>query len=319
MNTRLQTMPTANDSAAADDARLAAQRAELAAIISRHCPQDGAHETPIPGLTVFRGSSTDAPSCGIASSLFAMMAQGAKSIQVGDEHYDYDARHYLISAVELPVFSRLTRASVREPYLGFALRIDPVKLAELAAGLPENRLSPAVDRGIGVGRQSFAIQDAALRLARLLDAPADIPFLAPLAERELLYRLLTGELGARLQQAASQGSHSHRIVRTIALLNERLSESISVDHLANLANMSKSSLHHHFKALTGMTPLQYQKQLRLQEARRLMLVHDEDAASAAHRVGYESPSQFSREYRRMFGTPPGRDAARRKGSELGAF
>lgn len=319
MDTRIQTPAAANDSVIDDQARLAAQRAELAAIIRRHCPDDGALETAIPRLTLFRGSATCNASCGIASSLFGMMAQGAKRLQVGDESYDYDARHYLISSVELPVFSRITRASVLEPYLGFGLRIDPVKLGELAAGLPKNRLAVPVDRGIAVARQSFAIQDAALRLARLLDAPADIPVLAPLVECELLYRLLTGELGTRLQQAASQGSHSHQVARTIGLLKERLAEAISIDQMAAFANMSKSSLHHHFKALTGMTPLQYQKQLRLQEARRLMVIDDADAASAAHRVGYESPSQFSREYRRLFGTPPARDVARLRGGELAAY
>lgn len=319
MDTRLQTSPAENDSVIDCEAPLAAQRAELAAIIRRHCPDDGAFETAIPGLGLFRGSATCTPTCGIASSLFAMMAQGAKRLQVGDDSYDYDARHYLISSVELPIFSRITRASVLEPYLGFGFRIDPVKLGELAAGLPKNRVSPPVDRGIAVARQSFEIQDAVLRLARLLDTPADIPVLAPLFERELLYRLLTGELGARLQQAVSQGSHSHQVVRTISLLKERLAEAISVDQMAAFANMSKSSLHHHFKALTGMTPLQYQKQLRLQEARRLMVIDDADAASAAHRVGYESPSQFSREYRRLFGTPPARDVARLRGSELPAY
>lgn len=313
MNTRSQTGLVADDSLPPSDPRLAAQRAELAAIIGRHCPDEGQVDTPIAGLALFRGSSTGTTSCAIASALFGMMAQGAKRLQVGDEAYEYDAGHYLISSVDLPIFSKLTRASMLEPYLGMALKIDPVKLAELVAGLPENRPSPPVDRGIAVARQTFAIQDAALRLVRLLDSPDDIAVLAPLFERELLYRLLTGALGSRLSQAASHGSHSHQIVRTIGLLKTRLAETVSVEEMADFANMSKSSLHHHFKALTGMTPLQYQKQLRLQEARRLMVADCADAASAAHRVGYESPSQFSREYRRLFGTPPARDVARLRG------
>lgn len=292
-----------------DNATLSRQRDEIAAILHRHCQDDGTVETAIPGLLLFRGSRTDVPTCAIMASVFALMVQGAKQITVGDETYDYDARHCLISSVDLPMFSRITRASVSEPYLGLGLLIDPLKISELAAAIPQNRLPGSVDRGIAVGMLSAEIQGAALRLARLLDAPADIPVLAPIFERELLYRLLTSALGSRLRQAAASGSHSHQIVRAIDWLKSNLDQPISIDRLASLSNMSKSSLHHHFKALTAMTPLQYQKQMRLHEARRLMLATDTDAASAAHHVGYESPSQFNREYRRMFGTPPGRDIA----------
>lgn len=292
-----------------DNATLSRQRDEIAAILHRHCPADGTVETAIPGLLLFRGSRTDVPTCAIMASVFALMVQGAKQITVGDETYDYDARHCLISSVDLPMFSRITRASASEPYLGLGLLLDPLKISELAAAIPQNRLPGNVDRGIAVGMLSAEIQGAALRLARLLDAPADIPVLAPIFERELLYRLLTSALGSRLRQAAASGSHSHQIVRAIDWLKSNLDQPISIDRLASLSNMSKSSLHHHFKALTAMTPLQYQKQMRLHEARRLMLATDTDAASAAHHVGYESPSQFNREYRRMFGTPPGRDIA----------
>lgn len=292
-----------------DNATLSRQRDEIAAILHRHCQDDGTVETAIPGLLLFRGSRTDVPTCAIMASVFAMMVQGAKRITVGDETYDYDARHCLISSVDLPMFSRITRASASEPYLGLGLLLDPLKISELAAAIPQNRLPGSVDRGIAVGMLSAEIQGAALRLARLLDAPADIPVLAPIFERELLYRLLTSALGSRLRQAAASGSHSHQIVRAIDWLKSNLDQPISIDRLASLSNMSKSSLHHHFKALTAMTPLQYQKQMRLHEARRLMLATDTDAASAAHHVGYESPSQFNREYRRMFGTPPGRDIA----------
>jgi len=310
MDTPALTAPRENDSAAMptmSDGVLARQREELADILRRHCPADGATETAVPGLTLFRGSGTCASTCAVMASVFAMMAQGAKRILVGDEAYEYDARHYLISSVDLPMFSRITQASVLQPYLGMALAIDPLKLGELAANLSENPAPESVDRGIAVGLLSAEIQNTALRLARLLDTPADIPVLAPIIERELLYRLLTGALGSRLRQAAASGSHSHQIVRVIAWLKANLDQAVRIDQLADLANMSKSSLHHHFKTLTAITPLQYQKQLRLHEARRLMLLEDEDAASAAHRVGYESPSQFSREYRRTFGGPPGRD------------
>lgn len=292
-----------------NDAELARQREELADIIGRHCASNGTIDTAIPGVKIFRGSNTDAPTCAIVASVFAMMAQGAKRITVGDETYDYDARHYMISSVDLPMFSRITCASSAEPYLGMALAIDPLKINELAAAMPQIRGQDAVDRGIAVGLLSVDIQNTALRLARLLDTPADIPVLAPIIERELLYRLLAGPLGSRLRQAVASGSHSHQIVRAIDWLKTNLDQPLSIERLASLSNMSRSSLHHHFKALTAMTPLQYQKQLRLQEARRLMLTGDTDAASAAHHVGYESPSQFNREYRRMFGAPPGRDVA----------
>ncbi|UCV30453.1 AraC family transcriptional regulator [Ferribacterium limneticum] len=309
MDTAVLTPPRPIDSIAMENAALIRQREELAGILHRHCPDDGTVETAIPGLRLFRGSTTDAPSCAIMASVFAMMVQGAKRITVGDEVYDYDCRHCLISSVDLPMFSRITRASASEPYLGLGLILDPLKINELSAAIPKNRALDAVDRGIAVGTISADIQGAALRLARLLDTPADIPVLAPIIERELLYRLLTSPLGTRLRQAAAAGSHSHQIVRAIDWLKTNLDQPISIDRLASLSNMSKSSLHHHFKALTAMTPLQYQKQMRLHEARRLMLVSDADAASAAHHVGYESPSQFNREYRRMFGAPPGRDVA----------
>jgi AraC-like DNA-binding protein len=309
MDTAVLTQLDANDSIAMENAGLARQRAELADIIGRHCPADGRAPTAIPGLTLFRGSTTDTPTCAIVASVFAIMAQGAKRMLVGEESFDYDARHYLISSVDLPIFSRVTVASCLEPYLGMALNIDPLKIAELVAAMPSHRAPAAVDRGIAVGRLNVDIQNAALRLARLLDTPDDIPVLAPIIERELLYRVLAGPLGSRLRQVAAKGSHSHQIVRAIDWLKDHLDQPVRIDHLAGLANMSRSSLHHHFKTLTAMTPLQYQKQLRLHEARRLMLVDATDAASAAHQVGYESPSQFNREYRRLFGIPPGRDIA----------
>lgn len=315
MDTDVLTMLRQNNSTAMNHAEFERQRAELAAIISRHCQADGAVDTAIPGLKLFRGSNTEVPTCAIMTSVFAIMAQGAKRITVGDDTYNYDARQYLISSVDLPMFARITQASATEPYLGLGLAIDPLKINELTAAMPKNRAQDAVDRGIAVGLLSVDIQNTALRLARLLDTPADIPVLAPIIERELLYRLLAGPLGSRLRQAAASGSHSHQIVRAIDWLKTNLDQPLSIERLASLANMSRSSLHHHFKALTAMTPLQYQKQLRLQEARRLMLVSDTDAASAAHHVGYESPSQFNREYRRMFGAPPGRDVAQFRQSQ----
>lgn len=314
MNAPVKTANLTEMSTDAAEAAFVAQRAEMADLVERHCPTLGKVVTPITGLVLFRGSKTDKPTCAVVNSAFAMIAQGAKRVLVGDEAHEYDSRHYMIASVELPMSSRITIASPAAPYLGLAMAIDTLKIAELAAELPKNLAKTAVDRGLGVSPLTADIQGAALRLVRLLDTPDDIPVLAPIVERELLYRLLTGALGARLRQAASAGSHSQQIVRAIDWLKNNLDRSVTIEHLAELTNMSRSSLHFHFKALTSMTPVQYQKQLRLHEARRLMLADSHDAASAAHRVGYESPSQFSREYRRLFGAPPARDVAQLRGS-----
>lgn len=309
MDTRHLTTPPANDSALAGKSLFISQRDEMTEIIDRHCQADGSWPTPITGLKLFRGSQTSSLSCTIVASAFAMMTQGAKRISVADQIYDYDSRHFLISSVDLPMFARVTKASATRPYLGLALDIDPLKIREMTAHQPPLRRGESIDRGIAVGLLDTDIQNTALRLVRLLDRPEDIPALAPIIERELLYRLLSGRLGARLRQAAATGSHSHQIIRIIGWLRQHIDQAVSIEQLATLANMSKSSLHHHFNILTAMTPVQFQKQLRPHEARRLMLLDNQDAASAAHRVGYESPSQFSREYRRLFGAPPARDIA----------
>ena len=316
MDAPVQTALPPDNSNTIDDIQFAAQRAEMVALIERHCAGQGTQTTPIPGLVLFRGCVTDRPSSVVVTSAFAMIAQGAKRILVGEEAYEYDTRHYMIATVELPMSSCVTVASPSEPYLGMAINIDPLKIAELATAIRNNEAKNNVDRGFGIGRLNTDIQNASLRLLRLLETPDDIPVLGPIIERELLYRLLTGELGGRLRQAATAGSHSQQIMRAIAWLKDNLEQAATIDHLAGLANMSRSSLHHHFKVLTSMTPVQYQKQLRLHEARRLMLTDRHDAASAAHRVGYESPSQFSREYRRLFGAPPARDVAHLRETSL---
>lgn len=287
-----------------------ASQPELAALIGRHCPTDGTYPTAIPGLSFFRLSSASEPACTIVKSVFAMVAQGAKRVALADEAYKYDPKHYLITSVGLPLIAQVVEASPAAPYLGLALELDPLKISELMNKLPPAPPSPAgFARGVGVSPVTHGIGEAALRLARLLETPDDIPVLAPLLEQELLYFLLTGEQGNRLREVAVKGSQGHRVSRAIHWVNEHYGQPMAIEELAAAVNMSKSSLHHHFKALTSMSPLQYQKALRLQEARRLMLVEQLDAASASHRVGYESPSQFSREYRRMFGVPPLKDVA----------
>jgi AraC-like DNA-binding protein len=273
---------------------IASRQTELAAIIEGYCGEDGSHPTPIPGLTFFRQSSPTAAACAVVKSLFALLVRGTKRVVLADETYDYDARHYLITSVDLPLLAQVTAASPQAPYLGLAFDLDAHQIGELMSRMPP---APASSASVARG------------LALVLDTPAAIPVLAPLIEQELLYHLLSGEQGVRLRDVAIKGSHGHRISRAIQWINQRFAQPMAIDELAGAVSMSKSSLHHHFKALTSMSPLQYQKTLRLQEARRLMLVEQLDAASASHRVGYESPSQFSREYRRVFGAPPFKDVA----------
>lgn len=286
------------------------RQAELAALIEGYCGTDGTHPTLIPGLTFFRLSSPSTSTCAVVKSVFALLVQGAKRVVLADEAYDYDQRHYLITSVDLPLLAQVTQASASAPYLGLAFDLDARQIGELMSRLPPAPPSGAGSaRGLALGEITVDILDAALRLARLLATPAAIPVLAPLIEQELLYHLLTGEQGRRLRDVAIKGSQGHQIARAIQWINQHFAQPMAIDELAGTVNMSKSSLHHHFKALTSLSPLQYQKTLRLQEARRLMLIEQLDAASASHRVGYESPSQFSREYRRVFGAPPLRDLA----------
>lgn len=290
---------------------------ELAAIIERHTGTDGLHRTAIDSLQFFRGSQPSAPVCAVVRSTLALIAQGAKRVVLADETYEYDQTRYLITSVDLPAVAQVTRASPEAPYLCFVLDLDPRQVGDLMSrmALPRPR-AMAVDRGMAVAALSTALLDPVLRLARLLDAPADIPILAPLIEREILYRLLVGDQGMRLRSIALTDSQSHQIARAIDWLKKNFAAPLRIEELAHAVNMSTSSLHHNFKALTAMSPLQYQKHLRLQEARRLMLVEMHDAASAGHRVGYESPSQFSREYARLYGAPPLRDIAQLRQSVL---
>lgn len=281
-------------------------RAELTTIIEQFCQAEGNHPTQIPSLTFFRQTSRCTPACAVTRSVFALLVRGAKRVVLADESYDYDQRHYLVTSVDLPLLAQITEA----PYLGLALAIDAHQVGELMSKM--GTLAPAsthVSRGLAVSELTHPILEATLRLARLLATPADIPVLAPLIEQELLYHLLVGEQGARLRDVAIKGSQGHQVSRAIQWINQNFSQQMVIDELAGVVSMSKSSLHHHFKALTTMSPLQYQKTLRLHEARRLMLIEQLDAASASYRVGYESPSQFSREYRRVFGAPPLKDIA----------
>ncbi|PTL76984.1 AraC family transcriptional regulator [Vitiosangium sp. GDMCC 1.1324] len=282
--------------------------AELAAVIERFAPRDGVHPTAVERMSLIRASHPNEPLHAVHQPALCIIAQGSKRVMLGEEVYRYDASRYLVVSVDLPVTAQVVQATPRAPYLCFRLDIDPGEIAEvsLQAGLP----APAQrtpSRGLFLDQACPRMLDAVLRLVRLLDTPEDIPALAPLAVREILYRLLKSEHGWQLNQIATAGSQAQRIARAIGWLKEHFAEPLRIEDIARKVHMSTSSLHHHFKAVTAMSPLQYQKQLRLQEARRLLLSEDVDAATAGFRVGYESPSQFSREYSRLFGAPPARD------------
>jgi AraC-like DNA-binding protein len=283
---------------------------ELGKIIARFADGDGAHDTPISRLHFHRWSQPTAASCNVYRPTFSFVAQGAKRVTLGDEVRDYEHDHYLLVSFDLPIISEIRRATRDAPFLSLSLDLDLVSIADLMAQMDAG-LSRDVptERGLAVGRLTPELGDSLVRLVRLLQTPREIPVLAPLIEREILFRLLVGEHGARLRHLVAVDSQSRHIARAIAWLRENYMQPLRIELLAKIAAMSVSTFHLHFKAITAMSPLQYQKQLRLQEARRLMLSGAIDAASAGHQVGYESASQFSREYGRLFGAPPRRDLA----------
>jgi AraC-like DNA-binding protein len=284
-------------------------RAELASSILRNAPDDGVHQTAIAPLAMIRCDQPSELQHGVHKPGLCIIAQGHKEVLLNDERYRYDPLHYLVVSVTLPVSGRVIEASPEEPYLCLRLDIDPQQLAKLIADAgPLVEPSRPAERGLYVERLDTPLLDAVLRLVRLLDTPRDIGILAPLAIQEILYRLLDKQ-GHRLLEIARVDSQTHRINRAIEWLNAHYGQPLRIEELAQVARLSPSALHHRFKAVTTMSPLQYQKQLRLQAARRLML-EGLNASTAGHRVGYESPSQFSREYSRLFGAPPVRDLER---------
>ena len=282
---------------------------DLAAVMSRHST-DGRVETPIPGVSLLSSVSETLPNSVVYEPFLCVIAQGAKEVTVGDKVFAYEAGRYVVVSIDLPVCGRITEARRDRPFLSFSLKLDPAVLAELLLSLPERREAEATPlAGLAVATLPADVLDPVVRLVSLLDTPGDIPVLAPLFEREILYRLLKGEKGAMLRHIALSDSRLSQIGRAIAAIRNGYSEALRIEALADIAGMSTASFHRHFKTVTAMTPLQYQKQIRLQEARRLLVSQRGDAAHVAFTVGYESPSQFSREYARLFGAPPGRDAA----------
>lgn len=283
----------------------------LAKNIARWTEYGELFSSAIPGLSLFRRDQPTEPTSGMYEPGVCLVAQGSKRVLLGDDIYVYDAKHYLITSVHLPTIVQVTEASPEKPYLGLMLKFDLREVSQLMldSNLPQPRPQQS-SRGMATGETTAQLLDAFVRLIDLLKDEKDIPILAPVIQREIVYRLLVGDQGERLRQIATAGSQSQQISKAIGWLKHNYSQAVSMDELAMEANMSTSTFHHHFKALTALSPLQYQKQLRLQEARRLMLADRMDAANAAFQVGYESPSQFNREYSRMFGAPPLRDISK---------
>jgi AraC-like DNA-binding protein len=276
--------------------------------IARWTEQGELHVTAVPGLSLFRRDEPTEPISGMYEPSVCLVAQGSKRVLLGDDTYVYDAHHYLITSVHLPTVVQIIDASREKPYLGLRLKLDPREISQLMvdSNLPPPRVQQP-SRGMATGEVTLPLLTAFQRLIDLLAEQKDIPILAPIIQREIIYRLLVGDQGARLRQIASAGSQSHQIARAIGWLKGNFTRPLRIDDLATQVNMSTSTFHHHFRTLTAMSPLQYQKSLRLNEARRLMLTERLDATTAAFQVGYESGSQFSREYSRFFGAPPLRD------------
>ncbi|MFL5801163.1 MAG: AraC family transcriptional regulator N-terminal domain-containing protein [Roseiflexaceae bacterium] len=290
--------------------RAQANRQELVERIARAIRDDGRVE-PLKGLYLNRISSPTEPVHGVSDPSFCVIAQGSKEVFLGEDRYQYDPAHYLLTTVELPVVSQVLEASREQPYLSVRLHLDPSLvgsvLVEANVPLP---LGQGDVKAMDVSPLDASLLDAVVRLVRLLDSPTEARILAPLVTREIVSRLLMGAQGARLRHIAVLGGYTHHIARAVDLLRKDFTQPLRMERIAQALGMSVSGFHHQFKAVTALSPLQFQKRLRLQEARRLMLGEHLDAASAGYRVGYDDASHFNREYKSLFGLPPMRDVER---------
>lgn len=288
-------------------------KSELAKLIERHSDQDGVYKTAIPYLYFIRYSHVTERAYGIYNPSVCFIAQGSKEVLLAHERIEYGPSDYLISSMNLPVTGQVIKASPEAPFLSFKFEftlnqiLEVINDSEIQISLHENS-----KRALFVGKIELSILDAILRLALLLDNPKEIPFLAPIYKKEILYRLLQGQYGATLAQIAVEGSKSYSIRDAIEQIINNYERPLRIEELAEMSGLSISSFHRNFKEVTAMSPIQFQKQLRLQKARRLLFAESGDAADIAFRVGYESASQFSREYSRMFGSPPKADIKRLK-------
>ncbi|MFS0777161.1 AraC family transcriptional regulator [Neobacillus sp. 3P2-tot-E-2] len=287
------------------------QQLELVKLIDRYSEQDGVHPTVIPSLFLIRESIVTEPIARVNETSFCIIVQGEKEVLLAEERFRYGPAHYIVVSADLPVTGQVIKASADSPYLALKLEFTPNQIlevlsdSEIRSGKKKN-----AKRALYVSKVEPALLDAAIRLARLLENPKHIPVLAPLFTKEILYWILQGPHGESLEQMAIKGSNGDRIRDVIEHIIKNYDRSFKIEELAEIANMSVASLHRHFKEITAMSPIQFQKQLRLQEARRMLTADTTDIADIAFRVGYESQSQFSREYSRMFGCPPREDINR---------
>ncbi len=283
-------------------------RAQLARKIALFIGKSEKMITPVPGLILSRRTAPTAPTLATYEPSLAVVAQGRKQATLGGTTFIFDESRYLLTALDLPVICNVIDASESVPYLCFVLQLEMSTVRELLAQeeIPATA-APSENPAMATGQSTAELLDACCRLVSLLETPCDIPFLSGLLQREIIYRILRESGGTRLRAIATLGDQSHRTAKAIAWIKANYARQLRVEELAQLAGMGLSTLHHHFRALTSMSPLQYQKQLRLQAARGRMLVDGMDAASAAFEVGYESATQFNREYSRFFGQPPRRD------------
>nr|WP_298728879.1 AraC family transcriptional regulator [uncultured Steroidobacter sp.] len=284
------------------------RRRELASLTEKYSSGEGVHATAVNGLFCIRLSAPNMTLPAVYQPSVCVILQGAKQVLLEEEIYRYEPPQFLAVSVDLPLLGQVVEASAERPYLCLQIEIDPRQIGELIAHSGDTGWTRSdTTRGLFVGTPDGPTLEAVLRLARLLETPRDIPVLAPMMLREFHYRLLSSEYGPLIAQMAISGSNTRKIGQVIRQIKTQLASPIRIEELAAMVNMSPSSFHQHFKAVTAMSPLQYQKRLRLTEARHILLAENADAASTAYRVGYQSVSQFSREYARMFGAPPIRD------------
>jgi AraC-like DNA-binding protein len=289
---------------------------ELRALIARHARPD--ETTAIDGVLLSAAGRPGEPRASTTGTVMAIIAQGQKRLAIGDRVYDYGPGQYLVASVDLPITGHYTHASTDEPALGYGLILRPSAITSLVldadavpASRPPQRARPApAPPGLGVAEASPELLDAVIRMLRLLDSPGDRDILAPMIEREILWRLIKGPLGQSVRQIGLDDSSLSHVSRAVRWITDHFNKPFRVEDVARSCGMSTSAFHRNFQAVTALSPIQFQKQIRLQKSRLLLLTGADDVATVAYRVGYDSASQFSREYRRQFGLPPGRDAAR---------
>ena len=293
---------------AKNDPQLLSTLTDLAMRIGKAIGKAQQLATAVPGLTLYRNTVPTAPNpCTYEPSLL-VIPQGRKRVDLGKESYVFGETTFLLTSIELPIVSRVCSASVERPYLAFFLKFDMGMVRDVLHSDEVSIPAPPVGtRGMVLGEATLELLAPCCRMVQLLDTPQDVPFFGKLLQREIIYRLLQGTQGDRLRSVATLADQNHRTAKAVNWLRENYEKTLNVDDLASISGMSRSTLHHHFRSLTAMSPLQFQKQLRLHAARQKMLTGELDAASAAFEVGYESPSQFNREYKRFFGQPPIRD------------